>query len=121
MKIKLFGIWLLSLVLLGGGTAWSMEDQKTPRMVAHIHPRASLSLDRTLVTFEGYEDQSVIRAQEGPLQVIVKGRASSSRPPDPDYAGRIRFGELYRSYPHTAGAMDSTRQWLEKWNIEPRP
>ena len=80
MKIKLSGIWLLLLVLLGGGTAWGVEDHKTLQLVARIQPRASLSLDRTLVTFVGNEDQSVIRAHEGAVQVMVKGRASSSRP-----------------------------------------
>jgi hypothetical protein len=80
MKIKLSGIWLLSLVLLGGGTAWGVEDHKTLQIVARIMPRVSLSLDRAQVTFVGNEDQPLIMAQEGPVGVTVKGRASSSRP-----------------------------------------
>ncbi len=58
MKIKLSGIWLLSLVRQGRGTAWGMEDHRTLQLVARIQPRFSLSLDRAQVTFVGNEDQS---------------------------------------------------------------
>ena len=80
MNLRELGIFLLFIILIIGGTAWGVEDQKKLQLVARIQPRASLSLDRTLVTFVGNEDQSVIRAQGGPVQVTVKGRASSGQP-----------------------------------------
>ena len=60
--------------------AWAAESHKSVQMLARILPRASLSLDRSQITFVGYEDQKVIPAQGGPLQIMAKGRGSTSQP-----------------------------------------
>lgn len=71
---------LLIGLLLQIGYAWAAESHKTIQMLARILPRASLSLDRSQITFVGYEDQAVIPAQGGPLKIMAKGRGSHSNP-----------------------------------------
>lgn len=65
--------------MIGGGSLWAAEERKTLRLLAQIQPRASLSLERTQISFAGAEDQRVIPSQEGPVQLTVKVRASASR------------------------------------------
>ena len=50
------------------------------QLQAQIQPRASLSLNRTQISFNGREDQRIIPSQEDPVQVTVKVRAGPSRP-----------------------------------------
>jgi hypothetical protein len=45
--------------------------------VVQIQPRASLSLERTQISFAGPEDQRLIPSQEGPVQLTVKVRAGA--------------------------------------------
>ena len=71
---------LLIGLLLEISFAWAAESHKTVQMLARILPRASLSLDRSQITFVGYEDQKIIPAQAGPLQIMAKGRGSNSQP-----------------------------------------
>lgn len=80
LSLKSLVVWLPLLLLIEAGTVWAAEDSKTIQIAAHIRPRASLTLSRTLITFAGEENQQVIQAQEGPLQVKAKGRASESQP-----------------------------------------
>jgi hypothetical protein len=72
--------WLMIMVLAALGSAWAAEDRKNLQIIAHIRPRASLTLNRTTITFVGDEDQPVIQTLEGPVQVTAKGRASPSQP-----------------------------------------
>jgi hypothetical protein len=67
-------------IMIGGGSVWAAEDRKTIQVVALIQPRASLSLDRTRITFAGTEGQQTIPSQEDPVQVTAKVRANPSRP-----------------------------------------
>jgi len=57
-----------------------VEAQKNLQLLARILPRVSLSLDRTQITFVGYEDQAVIPDSAGPLTVIAKGRVQACQP-----------------------------------------
>lgn len=70
--------WLL-VIMIGANFIWAAEERKTLRLMAQIQPRASLSLDRAQISFAGTEDQGVIPSQEGPVQLTVKVRASTSR------------------------------------------
>ncbi len=75
--------WILLLLMglvAGISFAWAAESHKSVQMLARILPRASLSLDRSQITFVGYEDQTIIPAQEGPLRIMAKGRGSPSQP-----------------------------------------
>ena len=74
---KVWGACWLFLMLSGGGLVWAGEDRNTLQMVAQIQPRASLSLERTHITFAGPEDQRLIPSQEGPVQLTVKVRANA--------------------------------------------
>lgn len=76
----ILGGWVSNVLLMPTGETWASEDRKTIRIIAHIRPRASLTLSHTQITFDGQDDQSVITAMEGPVQVTAKGRASSSQP-----------------------------------------
>ncbi len=69
--------WLV--LLFCGDLAWAAESQSVLHMQAQIQPRASLSLSRTQISFNGGEDQPLIPSQEAPLQVTVKVRAGASR------------------------------------------
>jgi hypothetical protein len=71
---------LLMVSVLGISFSWAAESHKTLQMQVRILPRASLSLDRSQITFMGYEDQAVIPAQEGPLRIMAKGRGSQANP-----------------------------------------
>ena len=71
---------LLIGLLLETSFAWAAESHKTIQILARILPRASLSLDRSQITFVGYEDQKIIPAQEGPLKIMAKGRSANSQP-----------------------------------------
>lgn len=72
--------WLMIMVLSALDSAWAAEDCKNLQIIAHIRPRASLSLSHTQITFAGEEDQPVIPALEGAVQVTAKGRASETQP-----------------------------------------
>ncbi len=67
-------------VLGAAGLAWGVEDHQTLQLVARIQPRVALSLDQSQLTFAGSEDQALIPAQEGAVQVTARGRAGASRP-----------------------------------------
>jgi hypothetical protein len=71
---------LLIALLLESSFAWAAESHKSVQILARILPRASLTLDRSQITFEGYEDQAVIPALAGPLKIMAKGRGSRSNP-----------------------------------------
>ncbi len=74
---KVWGACWLLLIMIGGGLVWAAEDRSTLQMVAQIQPRASLSLERTQITFAESEDQRMIPSQEGPVQLTVKVRAKA--------------------------------------------
>jgi hypothetical protein len=76
MATKIIGMLLAVVSLLEFGFSWAAESQKTLQLLVKILPRASLSLDRTQITFVGYEDQKIIPSQGGPMTVMTKGRAS---------------------------------------------
>ncbi|MBM4274573.1 MAG: hypothetical protein FJ126_01685 [Deltaproteobacteria bacterium] len=76
---RLLAAWLFCVVALVS-FSWGMEDQKTLRLMARIHPKVSLILDRSQVTFAGAEDQAIIPAAEGAVQVTAKGAAGVNRP-----------------------------------------
>jgi hypothetical protein len=78
--VKLVALLVLVVTLGQFGLSWAAEAQKTIQLVARILPRASLSLDRTQITFVGYEDQAVITSQDGPVTVISKGRGNPMNP-----------------------------------------
>jgi hypothetical protein len=78
VTISAIFIALLSLGVVS--PSWSAQSQKTIQLVARILPRASLSLDRSQVTFVGHEDQAVIPNLEGPLAIIAKGRGNRANP-----------------------------------------
>lgn len=80
LAARAWGPMLLIGLLLEIGFAWAAESHQNIHMLARILPRASLSLDRSQITFVGYEDQAVIPAQGGPLQIMAKGRGSQSNP-----------------------------------------
>lgn len=80
LSLKSLGFWLTLLILIEAGSVWAADDRKTLQITAHIRPRASLTLSHTQVTFDGQDDQPVIQALEGPVQVKAKGRASESQP-----------------------------------------
>jgi hypothetical protein len=80
LLLRRIGTLALIAWLVGLSPAWAAEAQKTLQMAARILPRASLSLDRTQITFVGYEDQAVIPSQEGPMAIMAKGRASPTNP-----------------------------------------
>ena len=69
--------WLV--LLFCGDLAWATETRKVLQLEAQIQPRASLSLSRTQISFDGREDQRIIPSQEEPVQVTVKVRAGPSR------------------------------------------
>lgn len=73
----LLSCWLI--LIIGANLVRGAEGRNTLRMVVQIQPRASLSLDRTQITFAGPEDQGLIPSQEGPVQLTVKVRANASR------------------------------------------
>ena len=64
--------WLV--LLFCGDLAWATETRKVIQLEAQIQPRASLSLSRTQISFDGREDQRIIPSQEEPVQVTVKVR-----------------------------------------------
>jgi hypothetical protein len=68
--------WLV--ILCCGDLAWAAESQSVLQMQAQIQPRASLSLSRTQISFDGSEAQPLIPSQ-APVQVTVKVRAGASR------------------------------------------
>lgn len=68
------------ILLVACGSAWAAEDRQSLQIIAHIRARASLSLSHTQITFAGEEDQPVIPALEGAVQVTAKGRASETQP-----------------------------------------
>jgi hypothetical protein len=75
--------WLaccLLVITIGGGFAWAAEQQKSIQLLTQIQPRASLSLERTPITFVGTGGRQVILTQEDPVQVTGKVRVSASRP-----------------------------------------
>ena len=74
---KLWGACWFLLIMIGGGWIWAAEDRNTLQMMVQIQPRASLSLERTQISFGGPEDQGLIPSQEGPVQLTVKVRASA--------------------------------------------
>jgi hypothetical protein len=80
LKIGNILAWIAIILLMPTGETWAAEDRKTIQITVHIRPRASLTLSHTQVTFDGRDDQPVITALEGPVQVTAKGRASSSQP-----------------------------------------
>jgi len=75
----LVACWLV-LLTLGPQLAGAASDRKSLQLVARIQPRASLSLNPSQITFVGSEDQPLITTLEGPVQVTVNVRASTSRP-----------------------------------------
>jgi hypothetical protein len=80
LTVKGMTMVMLVGLLVEVGLSWAAESQKSIQLVARILPRASLSLDRTQVTFLGYEDQAVIPNQEGPVTVMAKGRGNTTNP-----------------------------------------
>lgn len=74
---KVLGACWFLLIMIGGGLVWAAEDRNTLQMVVQIQPRASLSLERTQISFGGPEDQGIIPSQEGPVQLTVKVRANA--------------------------------------------
>jgi len=74
---KVWGVGWLFLTMIGGGLIWAAEDRNTLQMVVQIQPRASLSLERTQITFAGPEDQGLIPSQAGPVQLTLKVRANA--------------------------------------------
>lgn len=74
---KVWGACWFLLIMIGGSLLWAAEGRNTLQMVAQIQPRASLSLERTQITFAGPEDQRLIPSLEGPVQLTVKVRASA--------------------------------------------
>jgi hypothetical protein len=70
--------WLLA-VMISGDCAWAAEQQKALQLMTNIQPRASLSLNRTQISFTSKADQRLISSQEGPVQITVKVRASASK------------------------------------------
>jgi hypothetical protein len=80
LTVKLVALLVLVVSLGQFGLSWAAEAQKTIQLLARILPRASLSLDRTQITFVGYGDQAVIPSQEGPLAVMAKGRGNPMNP-----------------------------------------
>ncbi|MFI5330757.1 MAG: hypothetical protein ACHQ2F_06950 [Desulfobaccales bacterium] len=62
------------VLLFCGDLAWATETRKVLQLEAQIQPRASLSLSRTQISFDGREDQRIIPSQEEPVQVTVKVR-----------------------------------------------
>ena len=82
-----FEVGWFFVMMISGGLVWAAENRNTLQMVVQIQPRASLSLERTQITFAGPEDQGLIPSQEGPVQLTVKVRASASQVCNPEYAG----------------------------------
>ena len=123
--------WVLLLLIglvLEIGFAWAAESHKTVQMLARILPRASLSLDRSQITFVGYEDQAVIPSQEGPLKIMAKGRGAQSNPltltvrADTDLAGaqgRIPIQQVQwhkQGQGFTSGALNrGSDQLVARW------
>jgi len=68
--------WLIQ-IMIHGGLIWAAEGRNTLQMAVQIQPRASLSLERTQITFAGPDDQGLIPSQEGPVQLTVKVRANA--------------------------------------------
>ena len=64
--------WLV--ILCCSNLAWATETRKALQLKARIQPRASLSLSRTQISFDGRADQRIIPSQEEPVQVTVKVR-----------------------------------------------
>jgi hypothetical protein len=80
MLVRILAIFVLAGFLAEVALSWAAECQKSIQLLARILPRASLSLDRTQVTFLGYEDQAVIPNQGGPVTVMAKGRGNPTNP-----------------------------------------
>ncbi len=78
--VRTVAMLMLVGLLVEVGLSRSAETQKPIQLLARILPRASLSLDRTQVTFLGYEDQAVIPNQGGPVTVMAKGRGNPANP-----------------------------------------
>lgn len=68
--------WIVCFLVLlfCGDLAGATETRKGLQLEARIQPRASLSLSRTQVSFDGRENQRIIPSQEEPVQVTVKVR-----------------------------------------------
>ncbi len=62
------------VLLFCGDLAWATEVRQVLLMEAPIQPRASLSLSRTQISFDGSEGQRIIPSQEEPVQITVKVR-----------------------------------------------
>lgn len=74
---KSLGVCWLIHIMIYGGLIWAAENLNTLQMVVKIQPRASLSLDRTQITFAGPEDQGLIPSQEGQVHLTAKVRANA--------------------------------------------
>ena len=61
---KICGACLLLVIMLGGSFGWAAEVHKPLQLLTQIRPRASLSLERTQISFAGPEDQGLIPSQE---------------------------------------------------------
>jgi hypothetical protein len=78
IRLKIIGTWTLFVLIgLGPDFSWSAENRNTLQIVAQIQPRASLSLDRTQISFAGPEEQALLPSREGPVQLTVKVRANA--------------------------------------------
>lgn len=69
----------LGLLMLLGACAWAAEGRQALQLAAQVQPRASLSLNRTQITFAGDEDRATTPSREGQVQVTVKVRAGPHR------------------------------------------
>ena len=74
---KFWGPCWLFQIMIYGGLIWAATEHNTMQMVVQIQPRASLSLERTQITFAGPDEKRLIPSQEGPLHLTIKVRANA--------------------------------------------